>query len=344
MVVRSLCFFWALLIWSEFESKNSRATGQVPDISIGSTPYGTCGDCYCVPERGGECPNTQLEEGYTGVRTANGDDDLGNLKNQEAVNPIILGCNPFMSEFCETQPPRQFRYDLDADASAKAVCGILYKKPRFGCPNEYALVSYASEEEANAAPAVITHKGACGVCSTTKDLAVMMTTRDFNSLLAQCTFTFFLQGINVKNFLECVQELGITPDCAKMLYWTSRANADQCSDVCTADATTGIQGQGPPPNCDPSPCTRCALEKTGQFSASFLGRLPINSGVLSVLAPPCEEFYNLTHNACPRDKVYPVFPTSSPTGEAGSSGQRNAANSFMMFALGSFCGLVLMLS
>lgn len=42
------------------------------------------------------------------------------------------------------------------------------------CPTEYTMATYNSEQEMLAAGAEMTHWGACGACSTTKDLAVYL--------------------------------------------------------------------------------------------------------------------------------------------------------------------------
>ena len=51
---------------------------------------------------------------------------------------------------------------------------------------------------------------ACGVCSTTKDLAAFMSVKDITPAISKCLIKVTLFGINLSNLIECVQELGIT--------------------------------------------------------------------------------------------------------------------------------------
>jgi hypothetical protein len=58
-----------------------------------------CGDCYCAPESGEECPMDSMPQ------VAFSDDLLTTLKTITFENPISLSCNPFTDEGCVTEPP-----------------------------------------------------------------------------------------------------------------------------------------------------------------------------------------------------------------------------------------------
>lgn len=58
-----------------------------------------------------------------------------------------------------------------------AACGIKYNMSSLDddqCPTEYTMKTYDSEEALLADDAQMTHWGACGACSTTRDLAVYL--------------------------------------------------------------------------------------------------------------------------------------------------------------------------
>ena len=91
---------------------------------------------------------------------------------QRALSIFSLHCNPYEDSECSTSPEQTL---LDSDT---AVCGFVYKidssDRNLNCPGEYSLVTFRSREEAYNSGALITHEGSCGLCSTTKDLAIYL--------------------------------------------------------------------------------------------------------------------------------------------------------------------------
>lgn len=299
-MVASLLLILLPLVWNSFDKLQfASAQFDIPELNA-VVSYPTCDDCYCIKENNETCPAENPAIGYSAVDRKGGYKfAAGEFSEKEIITPIILGCNPFRNKLCDTQPPRQFRYDLDPVGHAKAVCGIFYNIPRRGCPDEYELVSYPSWEAAEDAGAVVTHTGPCGVCSTTKDLGVMMTTRDFGDILAQCLLQFGVFGFNIKNIIECAQEVDLSPDCLKMLIWGSRQTTEDCADVCSENADLeNLDLQGSPPECKLNSCAQCTIDKQ-DFITSYLGRNNYNSGILAGYVQPCSSYVNLTHNSCP---------------------------------------------
>ena len=83
-----------------------------------------------------------------------------------------MTCNPYEDESCETSPP-QVNVNVDG-----VVCAFKYHDNN--C-NDYEMVTYTSEDEAVEDGSVVSHLGACGLCSTAVDLAVYMSIPDMVS-------------------------------------------------------------------------------------------------------------------------------------------------------------------
>jgi hypothetical protein len=62
---------------------------------------------------------------------------------------------------------------IDSD---EAVCAFIYNKAHDseGFCQLYSLKTFRNRFEAEVTGAVVTHKGACGLCSTTQDLALYL--------------------------------------------------------------------------------------------------------------------------------------------------------------------------
>jgi hypothetical protein len=138
-----------------------------------SLAYPMCGDCWCIPRENGTMPCpiwTPQTEFSSEVIEA--------YRTQSASTIYTLSCNPYEDSECATYPEQSF---LDFDT---AVCGFLYTNKTASrnalltatenCPGEYSLVTFRTREEAYKSGAVVTHEGSCGLCSTTKDLAVYL--------------------------------------------------------------------------------------------------------------------------------------------------------------------------
>jgi len=135
----------------------------------------------------------------------------------------------------------------------------------------YHLVTYSSIEEAHAAGAYVTHVGACGVCSSLQDLAVMANL-DYLGQTSPGTFcrrrSSSTSGskedtsseeqeqqnsafVNIENGLACYMDLGFTYDCAKLWTDASWYTARKCFAKCVLDptipgpfSTDGVEGVG----------------------------------------------------------------------------------------------------
>jgi len=170
----------------------------------GQEDYASCGDCHCIVTGDEACPT-----GDHVPQMIFSDDLVGFLQSLEATNPYNLSCNPYQDDLCDTVPPQSNLTALGDDAA----CGIVYETEGLPsdidnqCPTRYNLVSYTSVGELDDDGAVLTHYGACGVCSTTQDLAVYIEHTDLADKGTECS----LRGIqDFADGVACYQEVGYT--------------------------------------------------------------------------------------------------------------------------------------
>jgi hypothetical protein len=82
---------------------------------------------------------------------------------------------------------------------------------------EYEMITYGSKQEAQSDNAVVIHKGACGVCSSAKDLSVWMINDVNHSCSATEYVTILLPRIATVVVLSCVIPLQLTLSCSYTL-------------------------------------------------------------------------------------------------------------------------------
>lgn len=138
------------------------------------------------------------------------EDILKMFQSLVPTNPFNLTCNPYETQYtgipCETTPPQNFTELGDA-----AVCGVLYDTTTLDanqCPTQYSLETFPDLASAEAAGATMTHWGACGVCSTTQDLAVYIEYTDLTTLGVQCSAQAALKGF--EGGVRCYMRVGYT--------------------------------------------------------------------------------------------------------------------------------------
>ena len=163
------------------------------------------------------------------------DDWLRQLKAMDAINPYQMVCNPYnttgaiQTGTC-TDPP-QIEYQLELWETA--VCGISYDMDTLDenqCPTLYEMQTYDSEQEMLDAGAHMTHWGACGACSTTKDLAVYLEHPDLTGKGQECSVRAIANGF--EEGVSCFQEVGYTESCAVMWMYNVFQTRDNCFDTC----------------------------------------------------------------------------------------------------------------
>ena len=252
-----------------------------------SNPIATCNGCYCIVAEGEKCPEPVPVNNFSTVM-------INNLQTQKPVNAYQLGCNPYESSTCQTQPPQN---DTLLALGETAVCAIHYQSnsTQNGCVGvSYKLVTYPSKQDAEAAGGFVTHAGHCGVCSTMQDLAVYLQSPDLTTPGKFCGKEVLLGW---KNGIQCYRNLGMTQGCAEIWAADSWNTATNCWKECIPGQTQA--NNGPPPNCTLNSCLQCDETKSGPIFKMVGGRTRERSGLLSAIVRPCSQFVNITQQECP---------------------------------------------
>lgn len=257
-------------------------------------PVASCGDCHCIPDPSGDytCPSPRPPTEFS-------IEMIQTLASQVPLNPYKLDCNPYVSDDfpkqvgpCETTPPQDSALIALGET---AVCGIHYESYNDGvCSKEYRLQSYASWQEAEDNGAFVTHAGACGVCSTTQDLAAYLNSPDLTTEGSFCAKQSILDYDLGKS---CYMELGMTSSCADIWVYNSLNTAEKCLKTCAT--TKNKPNNGPPPTCTLNVCLECDEEISGPNFKQFAARTRRRSGLLSAIARPCEALVPIVQEACP---------------------------------------------
>ena len=251
-----------------------------------------CGGCWCINGTD-PCPDWEPFTGYDA-------DDVAVWAAQEPLNPYLLDCNPYADPDCTTTPPQQLLDDEDS------VCGLMYTD---GSCAAYTLQTFASQADADAAGAVVTHLRSCGVCSTTQDLSVYVGNPDLTDASTTCGVIALLDAARG---LACFVELGFTEPCAAIWNADAVYDASACGKVCARDA--GAPYNGPPPQCELSDCLQCDEDSAGPLFAQVGGRTRRRSGLESEEARLCNATAQLMQVPC----AYPA--RAATTAEALSAG------------------------
>mmetsp|Transcript_68798 Transcript_68798/g.165128 ORF Transcript_68798/g.165128 Transcript_68798/m.165128 type:complete len:273 (-) Transcript_68798:88-906(-) len=240
---------------------------------------GDCGGCWCVPEQNQSCPEDRRPRTYSSG-------DISTFAQQVAVNPFFLDCDPYHNTSCDLQP------SMPAGVGSEAVCGIRYTD--HSC-SHYTLKTYGSAAEAVANGSTVTHVGACGVCSTTQDLASYMQVSDMTAAGKHCAL---LALVSRKRGEGCFRKLGLTESCAKIWAADALYDARHCGVVCAAHARDPYNA--PAPSCQLNACLQCDEDVAGPIFKLFAGRTRRNSGLVSAIVRPCASVERIDHKTCPK--------------------------------------------
>ena len=173
-------------------------------------------------------------------------------------------------------------YPLQEDA----VCAIMMDEE---VEHGYHLVTFNSDQEALDAGGIITHTGACGLCSSAQDLLVYMRKPDLTNPVRQCAVNALSQGEEASQ--ACLAELGFSADCAEIWYYNTVNTRENCLGECL------LRMNDPHhlPNGALNPCIQCDEDKSGPIFKAVAGRTRRNSGLPVALCRPCDQVRPLDH-------------------------------------------------
>lgn len=251
--------------------------------------YARCDNCHCLTtsER---CPVEQTPFLDFSSDTTN------LLEFQRLLNPFNLTCNPFNTSPCRTSPMQSW-----IDQGDSAVCAIKYVYNSFNqdsCPSSYTLKTYRSLQTAyfDDDVSTVTHVGACGVCSSTQDLAALIRIPDMVTASQKCIKKGGL--VRSENSLACFQNMGFSEPCAFLWHEYARATMRDCLKEC-AWTDLGDKTFNDPDTCELNKCLQCQNEKTEAIFERVAGRTYARSGLLSSIVKPCDAVALIEHDACP---------------------------------------------
>lgn len=159
-------------------------------------------------------------------------------------------------------------------------------------PNGYRLETFASDADAVAAGAFITHYDACGVCSTLTNLVVYMRNPDLTDPVRQCGINSTIGGMSQN--IQCLQDLGFDLPCAQIWYYNTKNTQalSNCFAICVADLNKPYNN----PDGTLNDCMLCDEEKSGAVFKAVAGRNRRNTGLPSSMCRPCAEVQPVFHN------------------------------------------------
>ncbi|MEM8608253.1 MAG: hypothetical protein AAGF92_14170 [Myxococcota bacterium] len=201
----------------------------------------------------------------------------------------------------------EFRPPLDPpDPRVPWVCAVV-PRPELRndseAPMPYDLVDYPSREAAEAAGAMVTHRGRCGACSSLRNLAIYIAYPDLTEPIRECA----LVGIFDSSFsrLACIASLGFDLPCAQAWDFNTTNTQKKCISVCG-----GPKKRKKPANidyeCGPgkfvptdinlvSDCLACDELFSLEIFRTAAGRSRRGSGLPSPICRRCEGVERIEH-------------------------------------------------
>ncbi len=165
------------------------------------------------------------------------------------------------------------------------VCAALFSATT---PGAYSVATFASTADATAAGALVTHAGACGVCSSLTDLAVYAGTPDLTAPVRQCGLD---QLGDFPGLVTCLEGLGFTRPCAQVWAYNTEHTRAACGAVCLRL----LRAPYHLPDGALNACLLCDETESGPVFKAVAGRTRRNSGLANAMCRPCAEVIRLTH-------------------------------------------------
>ena len=260
--------------------------------------YPTCGDCWCIPDdnsfSNNNCPDWSPINTYPPQLIAEYEELIPN-------SIYTLDCNPYRDAYeeesssCTTQPPQQQFADVD-----EAVCALKYtcrnNDATTATATSYDMISYPSWDDAVADEVIVTHVGACGLCSTTADLAAYMNNPNLESDSIICvTKGLFSYDAGMDCFMD---DIGLTKECANIWLLDGYHTTAKCTGRCLKELEEydgSVPTNGDPPDCALSDCFQCDEDESGGIFTEFAGRNRRRSCLLSSIVRGCDKFTEIVH-------------------------------------------------
>lgn len=197
-----------------------------------------------------------------------------------------------------TEPLEQLLSDPYNEATPiveEGVCAIIIDDL---AEKKYHIKSFNSEAEAEAAGAIVTHLGPCGLCSTLQDLAVYLEYRDLGVTVRECGVQNLLTPF--PSLVNCIEDLGFAEPCAQIWAYNARNTQRNCFEPCIeavlSEAIFNVIIPYNNPDGTLSPCILCDEEISGPIFKAYAGRTRRNSGIPSGICRFCDGVAQIEHN------------------------------------------------
>jgi hypothetical protein len=186
-------------------------------------------------------------------------------------------------------PPARLDGDPYAAPPAPGADGEYCAVVRDAAPTSYRLQTFASRADAEAAGAVPTHAGACGLCSTLEDLALYIEKPDLTEPVRACGLMY--PSGPAEDHIACLRVLGFTEPCAQIWYY----NTVHTREACLGPCLLALEAPYNNPDGTLNECLKCDEVESGAVFKAVAGRTRRNTGVPSAMCRPCSEVERLVH-------------------------------------------------
>jgi len=214
-------------------------------------------------------------------------EQLADLRERRLVEPYgELLEDPY--GVADSGPSQSAADGSEETPDGQGVCAVV---PLGGV--DYRLQTFTDFDAAQAAGAVPTHTGGCGLCSTLTDLAAYMANNDLTEPVRECGLRYFSGPM--EEHVQCLEMLGFTRPCAQIWYWNTLYTRSMCLDECLA----ALDAPYNQPDGSLNPCLQCDEDQSGPVFKRVAGRTRRNTGLPNAICRPCSEVWPLEH-AYPR--------------------------------------------
>jgi hypothetical protein len=200
---------------------------------------------------------------------------LSGLRAAVPLDPLAVGQDPYPT-WAGRAPPAP---------APSSVCAVRFEPDR----THYRLATFGSAAEAGEHGYRVTHTGACGACSTLRDLAVYLERPDLTSPVRKC-------GMK-PGTLGCLEALGFTHACAQIWNFNVQNTKRECFGVCMRSWMSGEASMASDGGLND--CLQCDEDRSGPVFKAVAGRTRRNSGIRSSIQRPDEQVSRVVHDYLP---------------------------------------------
>ena len=179
-------------------------------------------------------------------------------------------------------------YALEAPPQERpeAVCAVHLEPDR---PGAYRLQTWPDAAAADAEGGVVTHRGACGLCSSLQDLAVYVETPDLATPVRECGLLSFREGPEAQ--MACLLDIGFSEPCADIWFHNTNHTREVCAEPCLRLLEAPYHDETGAPN----ECIQCDEDLSGPVFKAVAGRTRRSSGLPTALCRPCNTVAPISH-------------------------------------------------